>query len=190
MSDPCSLVNAGIFARLSDASIGFNANYLAGIPDYTEQDGGPVPDITIDWSAASPNFAYGLLPPDLVEESSPFTYPLLTVSADVAQSYQPGSQRRVHYQRFSGMVTGIVQIHLSWMDSGIRDFETWPNAVIGAMLATMNAPSISAPTVANSWGTGILYGYDLSARKGNILMAGESWRRTITFTGSFEVHIS
>jgi hypothetical protein len=190
MSDPCTLVTSGIFTRLSDNAIGFNANYLSAITDYTEQDGGPIPNITIDWAAASANFAYGLLPPDLVEESSPFTYPLLTISADLAQSYPAGNSRRVHYQRFSGMVTGIVQIHLSWMESGIRDFETWPNAVIGAMLTTMNAPSISAPTVANSWGTGVLYGYDLSARKGNILMAGENWRRTITFSGSFEVHIS
>lgn len=187
MTDPCSLVNAGIYARLSDDSVGFNPTYAAGQASYIDAGGNPVDEISIDWTGDSLNFAYGLIPPDLIEETSPFTYPLLTISADRAQSFQ--AQRRVHFQRFSGVVVATIQIHLSWIESAIRDFETWPNAVVGAMLATMNAPSLSAPTVPNSWGTGVIYGYDLASTKGPILMAGQNWRRTITFTGSFEVLI-
>jgi hypothetical protein len=190
MADPCTLVTTGIYTRMADATIGFNAAYDAIQGTFQDFGGDYVDPIVIDWTRNSSNFTLGLVPVDLIEESSPFTYPLVTISADVARSYGPGNQKRIHYQRFSGMVIGTIQAHLSWRDVAVRDFETWPNAVVSAMFATMNAPSISAPTVPNSWGTGVTYGYDLSAVKGPIVMAGQNWRRTITFSGTFEVTIS
>jgi hypothetical protein len=189
MTDPCTLVNTGIYNRLSSATIGFNTRYDAIQGSFQNFEGSYVDPIVIDWTRDSANFTYGLVPADLMEDTSPFTYPLLTISSERAQSFPAGGGRRVHYQTFSGMVMGMIQVHVTWLDTSVRDFETLPNAVISAMYSTINAPSLSAPTVPNSWGTGVVYAYDLSATKGPILMAGSNWRRTITFTGSFEVLI-
>jgi hypothetical protein len=61
-----------MLTRLSDPAIGFNAAYAAIQGSYG------TPAITINWDAsinASPrNFTFGDVPPDLLEQSSPFEY--------------------------------------------------------------------------------------------------------------------
>lgn len=190
MADICGAVLTAIYDRLSSLTIGFNPNYKAIQPNYYTRDGSYVDPIDIDFSRQSVNFRYGLVAPDLVEEVGVISYPLLSITADRLVSWPAGSNRRVHFQQYSGTVIAAIQMHLSWIAAGLVDFETWPNAVIDAMYTTMHAPSVSAPTVPNSWGSGVTFGYDLNCQKGPVLQAGENWRRTITFQGSFEVTIS
>lgn len=174
MADICRLVRTGLNARLSDPNYGFNAKYAAIQLDYN------VPAISIDWSASSTNFAWGRIPPDLVEETSPFSYPLLTISADRGQ--QDPSALRVRFQQFSGIVLGVVEMHLSWIEEQVIDFETWPDSVVAAMFDSINDPSTP-----NSWGSGLLYNGEMSFQKGPIIAAGQNWRRTLTFSCPFRV---
>jgi len=187
MADICGLVLTGLFTRLSDPAIGFNPRYASIQSTYTDRTSGQLPDFVVDFSGDSSNFVYGDVPADLIEETSPFSYPLVTISADRAVSFRPGSGQRVHYAQFSGRIQFRVQVHLSWSDSGVRDFETWPNAVIDAVYSTINAPSAQSPNVSPNWGQGLVYGYDLDFQKSPLIEAGENWRRLVSFVGTFEV---
>ena len=86
-------------------------------------------------------------------------------------------------------MSGAIEVHLSWLQEGVIDFEAWPNAVIDAMYQTMQAPSNSQPNVPNSWGGGVLYGYDLAFSKSQIIWGGQGWRRTVGFNATFELLI-
>ena len=174
MADVSRLVRLAIQARLSNATTGFNVNYANVQSSYA------VDPIQIDWSDQSRNFCYGLLPADLAEQTSVFDYPLLTISLDSLAMDQ--SPVRVHYHQFSGTATARIQVILSWPDSGMRDFETWPDAVIDAMYQTVNNPAVGNP-----WSVGLVYNGNMNAQKGSILPAGENWRRQILFTLQFKV---
>jgi hypothetical protein len=189
MADVCGLVLTALYNRLTDNSVGFNVQYAGVASSYTDLTDGALPALVFDFSPQSQNFAYGSVPPDLIEETSPFEYPILTLSADRGSAYPPGSGQRFHYAQFSGRVAFRIEVHLDWQDAQVRDFETWPNAVINSMYACLNAPSGSQPSVANNWGPGLVYSYDLSFGKGPVLLAGRNWRRTVAFTGTFEVNL-
>lgn len=174
MADVCGIVNTAVYNRLSDATIGFNANYAAIL--------GSNPPFVVNWATdgTSLNFCLGLLPPDLIEESSPITYPALTLSADLGNMDQPG--QRILYQQFSGHVQANIQAILSWEEDQIRDFESWPNAVVNAMYATVNNRSQG-----NTWAAGVSYNGDMQFRKSPVIMAGNNWRRQVLFPLAFRV---
>jgi len=167
-----------MLTRLSDPAIGFNAAYAAIQGSYG------TPAITINWDAsinASPrNFTFGDVPPDLLEQSSPFEYPLLTI--DAVRGPQRGYGQRIKNTQFDGVVTCIVKVHLGWVESEAVDFETWPAAVIDAMFNSING--VNQPA---SWGTGITFNRDLDYAKGQIVAAGDNWRRTVQFVSQFYV---
>jgi hypothetical protein len=188
MADVCRIARQALFNRISDQTLGFNATYAAVQPGYLDFfSGDPVDPIVIDFSAGSVNFNFGRVPPDLIEETSAFTYPFLTISAERIQPW--GTGNRVHYQQFSGAIQGFVEVHVSWEQEEVRDFETLPDAVIDAMFQCVQAPSMSQPNVANSWNT-LNFRYDLSAQKTPVLALGQGWRRTILFACSFEAMIA
>ena len=174
MSNISSLVRQAIKTRLSNNINGFNAKYSAIQSVYG------TPSITIDWSNTSQNFAWGRIPPDLMEETTNFIYPLLDISTERGQ--QDPAQQRIKFMQFSGNILGVIEVHLTWDQEAATDFETWPDAVIDAMYSSINDPSI-----ANNWGAGIVYNGDLNWAKGQIILGGENWRRTCLFTASYKV---
>ena len=174
MSDICRLVRQAVQTRLSDATNGINATYSAIQASYA------TPDLIIDWSDQTNNFAWGRVPPDLIEESSPFRYPMLTIEA--SRGIQDPTQQRVRFRQFSGNILAVIEVHVSWSEEQTVDFETWPDAVIDAMFS-----SINDPTIPNTWGAGIVFNGDLNFSKSPIIMAGENWRRTITFPCTFKL---
>ena len=119
MANVSGLVSTAIYNRLSDPSIGFNPNYALVAPNYQTFQGVPVDPISIDFSPGSVNFTFGRVPPDLIQESSALQYPLLTISAERAQMW--GQTKRVHYAQFTGVVTGAIEVHLSWLQEGVID---------------------------------------------------------------------
>lgn len=172
MADILRSVRQAMYTRLSDDNIGFNAKYEAIQSDYG------VPDVEIDWSDGSANFGWGLVPPNLVESTSPFQYPLLMISATIAK--QDGPQQRIKFKQFSGRVGCQVQITVSWDESGITDFETWPDAIVHAGFDSINDPSLP-----NNWGPGLVYAGDLDVALGPITAAGRHWRRQVLFSSVF-----
>lgn len=174
MADICRAVRLAVKARLASDTYGFNVKY-SGI-----QSSYDVPDLEIDWSEDSKNFVWGRVPPDLIEASTPLTYPLLTITAERGQQDPMG--QRIKFRQFSGTLLAVVEVHLSWAEEQVTDFETWPEAVIDAMFQSINDPNIP-----NNWGAGLVFGGDLNFAKGPILMAGQNWRRTVTFPCSFKV---
>lgn len=181
MADISRLVRMAVYNRLSDAEIGFNAQYAAIQQAYGTD------DIVIDFGPdaeedATRNFGWGAIPADLIEGSSAFEYPMLCIGADVGR--QDPAQQRIKFMRFSGQVIATILVHVSWDESQITDFDTWPDAVIDAMYSSINNPQLP-----NNWGAGVLFNGDLDWAKGPILMAGRHWRRTIRFQAIFTVII-
>jgi hypothetical protein len=128
------------------------------------------------------NFAWGRIPPDLVEETSPFQYPLLTVSA--AMGKQDGDNQRLRFHQFSGTVLGYVEVHLSYLQDEVTDFASWPDAVVDAMFSSLNDPKIP-----NNWGAGLVYPGLLNFEVRPPIFAGSSWRITVGFPVPFKVVI-
>jgi hypothetical protein len=185
MPDPLGLITQALYTRLSSTTIGFNQAYMAIQPTYVDYSTSlAVPAWTVDWTPTSSNFVYGMVQPDLIEETSPLNYPILTISADAAIADRPGTKDRVIYQTFTGKVRGTVQVILSWTEQQTRDFESWPNAVSAAMYSVINNLS------QQSWGAGIVYTADMDAQKNPVILAGTDWRRQILFPMSFRVLIA
>lgn len=185
MPDPLGLVTQAVYARLSSATLGFNQAYAAIQPTYVDFTTSlAIPAWTIDWSNNSNNFVYGMVAPDLIEESSPLQYPVLTITADAAVADRPGTKERVIYQTFTGKVRAIVQVILSWTEEQVRDFESWPNAVSAAMYSVVNN------TANQNWGAGIVYCADMDSQKSPVILAGTNWRRQVLFPMTFRVLIT
>ena len=170
---------AAVLARLSDPVLGFNAKYAPLVGTYIQRDGSPIPLITFDFSNTSNNVVWGTVAPDLVISTSPFVYPLLTI--DIVRAPQYAEGRRLVFHQFSGQVNVIIQVHLSWAQSEITDFTTWPAAVIDAMFDSVNTPSypIQAKNVTQAG--------DLVPTLSPVTDDGENWRRTISFQTTLQV---
>jgi hypothetical protein len=180
MADIFRAVRVAVQNRLASVPYGFNAKYAAVQSAYSQRDGSAIPDLLFDWNDGSVNVAWGRIPADLVEESTPFQYPLLTIDAD--RSQQDGYPQRIKFKQFSGVVQALIEVHLSWAQEGVTDFATWPDAVIDAMFASINDPNIP-----QAWGANLVFSGDLAAVKSQVMMAGENWRRTISFPCTFRV---
>ena len=182
MADICRAVRLALKRRLTDGTYGFNAQFGSICGDYG------VDPIVIDFdSDYSVNFAWGQVPPDLIEENSPLTYPVLTV--DVTRGQQSASPQRLKAHQFSGQVVAVIEVHYSWGMEQTTDFASGPDAVVAAMYASLNNQSAANTDYVRNAGvdTGINYNQDLTFQKSPIIPAGENWRRTIQFIATFGV---
>jgi hypothetical protein len=157
-------------ARLSDSVTGFNANLTAVANTYG------VDAFTVDWSNTSSNFMIGQIDPNLLEQSSSFTYPFVTI--DTATVTDDG---RVVSAVFAGTIALIVEVHIA------QETEDFPRllvplgqAVEDAFFATVNNQS----QLGTYMSALLTYNGKWTLQKSSIQMSGNNWRRTLRFTTS------
>lgn len=162
-------VRDAIKAQLSDAVNGFNVNLAAIASSYG------VAAFEVDWSDTSTNFIMGRIDPDMVEETSPFSYPLLTIDTENSTH-----DNFVKFAEFAGKVTAIIEVTLSWeQGQTIPDFASYADAVEDAMFKSMNNQAFQA------WPSGVLYNGITDMSRGRIIEAGENWRQQLPFVAAF-----
>src|SRR5579862_2099312 len=121
-------VRQAIVAQLSPSATGFNDRLASVAGTYG------IDAYTIDWTSESQNFIYGRIAPQLLDESSPLTYPLVTIDTVRSQN-----TNRVKFALFAGPVTALIEVHHSWtQDSALQDFSDLVDATEDAMIAALN----------------------------------------------------
>lgn len=165
-------VRDAIEEKLSDDTTGFNAQLAAIADEYDLED----EDVfKIDWSDDSLNFFYGNVAPDLVEATSPFTYPLLTI--DTARARHDNF---IKFADFAGTVTAVVSITITWEKSQVLpDFSKLADAVEFATFMAINKQDLQ------DWPNGVEYAGIMELNRGGIFEAGENWRQQLVFTLNF-----
>ena len=133
----------------------------------------------IDWSTTSQNFIFGQIDPVQFEESSPFTYPLLTI--DCLRS-QNTNRIKLGLGHFSGMVTASIDVHHSWYDNAVlADFSSDVDATEDAVISCLNDPTYQ------TWPGNMLWTGNVALARGPIRMGGYNWLQSIRFTCTFEL---
>jgi hypothetical protein len=180
-------------AGVQAAGNGFNGNFIAAMSTYGldpsiigwPSAGIDFPTSAIDIPPAKPyNFFYGDVNPDLMEESTAFTYPMMSV--DVAtSSHAPGSQSYVKGATFAGPVVAVIRFHLSWKSEDVpRNLAAWGDAVEDAMFGTITNPNYQAWTFNN------VFGGPLMLTRGPITGDGEGLRRSYLFQGTWDMVVA
>jgi hypothetical protein len=163
-------VRAALFARLSAR---FNTVLAAAAASYGVQ------PFTIDFNSVpgSPNFFYGQLDPDDIEESSTFKYPLMTLYT-VTSANQAAQKPAL----FAGVVRVGLDVHLSWRQGKATiDFEAMGDLVEETMTTVMN------DLTQQNWGSNVLYSGKMGLDRGPVRMGGENWRQQLRFSFLFDV---
>lgn len=160
-------------AQLSAAGSGLNDRLTALAPAYG------VDAYQIGFGAASANFIFGRVSPDKFEESSAFTYPLLTI--DTARSQ---NTNLVKFATFSGPVIATIDVHHSWPDESVLgDFASLVDLTEDAIYSCLNDKN------RQSWPGNLLLNGNVSAARGPIVMAGMGWLQSIQFQCQFQLSV-
>jgi hypothetical protein len=160
-----------LLTRLSDPATGFNRNLELVADSYG------IKPWAVDWDPdASVNFMIGQVLPDLIEESSSFTYPYITI--DTAGALDDS---RVVSAVFAGTIPLIVDVHLSLVGEDFpRALNPLAQAVEDAMFQTLN----SLEDIGVYMTAGLTYNGRWSLQKSSIQFAGQNWRRSLRFSNS------
>jgi hypothetical protein len=154
----------------------FNDNVDQSLQEY-ELSGDQIGWKGIDWTLGSDNFFFGRLSPALLEQSTPFRYPLLTIDTLRSQN----NPRGIKVTEFGGQVSAVIDVHLSWTeDSAIQDFASWADAFEDALYATMNDDTAFV-------GGNVIYNRDISVNRGPIVFGAQNWRQSLSCPVSFLV---
>lgn len=162
-------VRAGLYNRLAAS---FNTKLAEAARQFSIQ------PFTIDFASApkSPNFFFGQLDPDDIEDSSVFKYPLMTV-----YTLQSADKNSPKPATFGGAIRGHVDIHLSWRGGNATiDFEALGDALEAVMWSIFKDPT------AQNWGLNIGLA-QMGLDRGPHRFGAENWRQLLRFTFLFEV---
>ena len=171
MAQISKYVRDAIKTQLAANTTGFNARLAAISSTYG------ITAAQIDWTATSTNFIFGRMAPELFEESSVFTYPLLTIDTIRSQD-----MRRVKFSTFSGSVAAVIDVHHSWPDeSVIADFASVVDATEDAVVACLNDKATQV------WPGNLLWNGQVQVQRGPIKMGGYGWVLTLSFLCNFEL---
>lgn len=169
-----SLVRALVWGRITDDTLGFNANVDAASGNYPSVDAALVKN---DGWQMGTTCCWGLVAPDAIEKSSVMEYPF--VAMDIVRSTQAPI---VISSDFSGECVFMIQFHLSWIsDAILADFASYGDLVQDAMYASLNDPDNQL------FASGVVYRGNMGLARGPVVMAGDNWRQTLQFQGSFTV---
>ena len=137
----------------------------------------PYPNPLFDWTDNSVSFFFGQIDPAALEESSPFTYPLLTIDCPRSQN-----TNRVKFATFAGPVVAVIDVHHSWEeDSAIHDFASFVDATEDAVIGCLNNQSVQ------TWPGNLLWNGQVMASRGPIRAGGQGWLQSLRFTCNFEL---
>jgi hypothetical protein len=164
-----------VCSRLSDEETGFNPTWVDGLQLYGLPTAKP---LVIDFVGRSNNFIKGQVAPDMLEQSSIFTYPLMCVYT--RESQQTGTQK---FNQFSGVVQVVVELYLTWKAMvGSNDFQAWGSCAESVFVDIFNR-------IENQdWPAYVVYNGMVQCRLGPLSFAGENWRQRVGCSLLFEVH--
>lgn len=176
---PEKLVIDAVLARLSDPLEGFNATFNDNAATFD----GVAANMAIDFtSAPSKNFVLGDVDPSDFEQTSPFTYPMLTLFATRVRN-----TNRVKFNTFSGIVTCGFNVFVTWRNNNVkRDFESYAHAVTSTGLWIMNRARLSEPSD-QDWGLNVVYNGDVEVVRSAVKPGKDNWFKQIGFQMTFEV---
>jgi hypothetical protein len=178
MADIAGIVEDAIVARLDDDTLGFNARFTE-IQTIKATYGALDPPI-FDFSDTSTNFNRGRVQIAQLIASSPESFPYIMV--DVARGANAQGGQLLSFMEYSGGVVVEIEVFVSFLQDGVTDFNTLPNAVVGAMEAVFN--TTTAPPY---FGSGINYNGGFAFQKSPAVFGAENWYRSILFTLQFSV---
>jgi hypothetical protein len=153
-----------LYGRLSAR---FNDIFAAIAPGYGVQ------PFVIDFASApdSANFFYGQIDPNDIEDTTPYTLPLMTL-----YTVQSVNQHRQKPANFSGAVVLGTDVVLSFLKSAARqDFESIADAVEEAMNTISNELALQGVVV------------DVSMARGPVKRGQKNWWQLLRFNWRFEV---
>jgi hypothetical protein len=166
-------VRDALKTQLSASGSGLNDRLAALATTYSQT------AYVIDWTATSTNFIFGRVAPEKFEESSVFTYPLLTI--DTVRSL---STNRIKYGSFSGQVTAMVEVHHSWaQEAVIADFASLVDMTEDATISCLNDKAHQ------TWTGNLLWNGAVTLMRGPIAMGGYGWLQSISFTCQFDLTV-
>ena len=169
MSQISKLIRDAIKSQAADPIFGFNPRFASVASAYG------VDSFTIDFGPKSFNFIFGQVPPDLIEQSSVLTYPLMTIDTLTVRDTDLGRPAT-----FAGQLDALIQLHVTWEESqAVPDFSSLPDACEDAVFAMMNDPAHMFRT------NNVAYAGRMDMTRSPVIMAGENWRRTLSFVPHF-----
>ena len=165
-----------IYNRISDATLGYNAQVTAIASNYTNVDTSLL--LIGSWALGGANFLFGRVNPDALDQSSDFTYPVCSIDIGPVEP----DQGLVLSAVYSGRIPVVIDLHLSWPEaSAIPNFAEFCDCAEAAMFMSIN-------NVSNlNYGSGMAYNGKLALSRSPIALAGSGWRRTLTFVAPFTV---
>lgn len=175
-------VRDAIHDQLADRTIGFNATFAAALSAYDLDTAVIHWTSGITWNKPSNNFLFGQVTADWIDKIGTLEYPIVTIDTKTSTTM---TTRRVVSATFSGPLSAVVDVHLSWENPDLLfDFASYGDAVEDAMFATIN--SLNPPL--SSRASNMLYNGRMACVRSPIVQGGLDTRQTITFTIDVEVH--
>jgi len=173
------VVPAALWAQLSNQTSGVNPRLVA----LADSQAYKFDAFEIDWSDTSTNFIFGRIDPGLLQESSVFTFPMVTI--DIGELADRGTDpRRIKTATFSGLVIGLVEVHHTWESEGVlADFGALVNATGDAILNCLNDHEVQ------QWPGNLLWNGRARMVPGPLKMGGQGWLRTTQFLCPFELAV-
>ena len=171
MSQISKKVRDAVRLKLSDSASGFNPVFASVAPTYG------VNAFTVDFSERSPQFFQAFVHPDEIDESTPSKYPLMCL-----YTLRCVNRNEQKFSLFSGDVLIGIDVHLTWRNARVLpDFESLADAVEEAVITLFNDDALITPP-------SVAYNGGISLDRSTVTMAGEHWRKTLSFRLAFEVH--
>lgn len=165
-------VRDAVKAQLSDPQAGLNYRLSALAGGY-----GMDAAYEIDWSGTSQNFIFGRVAPEQFEETSAFSYPLLTIDTVRTQD-----TRRIKFATFAGPVVATIDVHHSWIEESVlADFASMVDLTEDAVISCMNDQS------GQNWPGNLLWNGSIATQRGPIKMGGMGWLQSVQFVCNFEL---
>lgn len=175
-------VRDAIHDQLADATIGFNAGFTAALVSYELNQSIIHWDAGIVWSSPSKNFLFGCVTPDWIDKIGTLEYPIVTVDTLASSTM---TTRKVISATFSGPLTAIVDVHLSWETPDlVFDYASYGDAAEDAMFACINSLS----PMLSSRATHMAYNGRMKCSRSPIAPGGFDTRQTLSFAIDVEVH--
>jgi len=170
-------IRDAILAQLSAPGSGINDRMLLLAANYGQD------AYAIDWSDASPNFLFGRIDPDSIEESSVLTYPLVTIDTGAAVG-----QDIIYDSTFSGSVMALIDIHHSWPnESVLSDFASLVDMTEDAVISCLHDPN--QQNIWSSFGNLLLAKGGITSQRGRITFGGENWRQSLRISCRMELTV-
>jgi hypothetical protein len=172
MTAPSFVARNQVVGILSDATIGFNANYAAAYGLYSG-----APATVIDFTSTSMSFFTGRLAVDDIMASGACKFPMVVVYSSVGTN-----QNTQKFTTFAGLVKVTVDVHLSYKASQPpKNMEAWPDAVEHAMVNVFNQPAFQNRS------NNLVYNGQIGYERGQLIHGAENWLQSLRFQLTFEV---